>query len=392
VPQEVFDLVEEMLQPDPDDRPVNIEALQARVESLTAWLYEAYAPQDGNGAGRSGQISVAEAMAQELGTADQAHGKVHYDPYAVSGRDAAYNFDAEPPATIPLEDDIEPPVQGQGDKWAMPDTYPLDDPDQYAAVGNQPIAPGAAQAAPAAAAPAPSKPPAASPAKQPPPAPVAAAAAPPPPPTAAAPAEAKPAKAPRNLKFFLVVGGGAVLVLVIGVVAVTLLSGLLSGDGGASPAASTSPRPSAAAAGDPARPAGLQNQTRNQNAKLQKYTSSARKAKLLAAANQDYFDRFGRYPRRIEDLAEVGVTPGQMKDDWARNMDLREEFIVSAGENGKWDDGDDFWVNSATGEIGGFDIPFDLSEDTPILGKPNAAVNDMMEQLGKRRQAEVEAE
>lgn len=74
----------------------------------------------------------------------------------------------------------------------------------------------------------------------------------------------------------------------------------------------------------------------------------------MGKLNADYLKKFGIWPNSFDNFKELNAQlPETLEDSWKTPLDLRGEgFIVSAGPDAKFDTKDDLWINSATGELG----------------------------------------
>jgi serine/threonine-protein kinase len=87
------------------------------------------------------------------------------------------------------------------------------------------------------------------------------------------------------------------------------------------------------------------------------YTATANTILTLGRLVQLYERTNGRYPETLADLPLVD-TP--VEDAWGTPLDLREGFVISAGEDKAWDTADDFYFDPEYTVIGGYVDKIDL--------------------------------
>lgn len=85
-----------------------------------------------------------------------------------------------------------------------------------------------------------------------------------------------------------------------------------------------------------------------------KVTKTHEALKTYGTHVQGYLKRFGTWPVTFEDLKELKIELAETRPDgWGTELQLRGEgFIVSAGPDAKFDTKDDLWINSQTQELG----------------------------------------
>ncbi len=87
------------------------------------------------------------------------------------------------------------------------------------------------------------------------------------------------------------------------------------------------------------------------------YTATANTILTLGRLVQLYQKTNGRYPETLADLPLVD-TP--VEDAWGTPLDVREGFVISAGEDKTWDTADDFYFDPEYTVVGGYVEKIDL--------------------------------
>ncbi|MCB2156954.1 protein kinase [bacterium] len=376
VPGEVIQVVEEMLQPDPDDRPVNLEALFGRLDSLAAWLIsgEQFNPEDGVDGQR---LSAGEIYAQYVAGNDEvpndqlttvevpvergaggddstikqvSHLSDDYpdEPAPQEGYQRAeelpplsQNYQAAPhsladqiveqqPAPEPNSPNQSIEAQRQAAErsgtgfTAMPAAEPLGS-GQYA-TGTAPAKQEAEY-------------------------------------LAVLEEEHESPGERKNRILLMAVSGGLVL-LALFIWAITTVIGVLT----------KAPAPKQ----NSNRPVGLQAQYQAELLASKNYQDTVMKLRRAGDFNRQFIARNGVWASSVDDLIAEGAEMPAVTDAWGREFDIRDEFVVCAGEDGKWDNKDDFWYDCRAEEIGGYEPKFDLPENSPVIGDVNRQLNDVM--------------
>lgn len=310
---EVADLLEELLEKDPDDRPQNFDALLSRINSL------------------ADRIQAQEAAAPPPDTEKLS---------AVPGTGVSNE------ATVRL-----PPASGSGGQSLPPPPAPA---------RNLPPIEQIPQKAAAPSAPAPPPPP-------PPgideqeedeqPTPAASRAMPPPPVPVQHPSAAR--KAAKGGPKLGIIAAVVVLLVVVAGAAIFLMGG---GDDEPSPGKNTVAKP-AGPSDDPVEtPAPAEKPSAKPAAKPGDPAAPAPKAsagdraaatramlKTVGAAHKKYLVDNGLW---AAEMAELKLPKDQTVDAWGTPLELRESYVVCAGPDRKWDTGDDMWVEAESGSAG----------------------------------------
>ncbi|MDK2971275.1 MAG: eukaryotic-like serine/threonine-protein kinase [Candidatus Sumerlaeota bacterium] len=84
-----------------------------------------------------------------------------------------------------------------------------------------------------------------------------------------------------------------------------------------------------------------------------RYEVTAERLEELAKFHRKYIAEFGIWPLKLDQLKELGAEDDVLKDAWDRDFDLRSEFIISRGADNKWDTPDDIWFDAKELELGG---------------------------------------
>lgn len=69
--------------------------------------------------------------------------------------------------------------------------------------------------------------------------------------------------------------------------------------------------------------------------------------------HRNYLRDYGIWARRLDDLRAENLPEELFEDAWGKAFDVRDSYIVSAGANGRWDDADDVWFDADARELGG---------------------------------------
>lgn len=318
-PPAVIDLIAELLEMAPADRPVNLEALAERLEYLAAGL---------------------EPVATRL---------------------SGLLVPAPPDPQLPPPDGQRPPTEESGDDDTKRLLAMARQAAEHRAESSAHIPVGKAMAAHAAAA---------SAGRTPPPAPQTASANPPPPPpkskgydlsnapTATVPRmDSAPVDSGRSP---LIMIGGIVAVLLLVLIA-ALLYILFAADT-PKPAPKPGPKVATKTATQPADPStgvtptpGKPRPTPTPTVLQTQYADNVERLRRLAALNVKHLRDNGTWATRTRDIKGLGAEDADLLDAWGTEHDLRDKgFIVSAGPDKKWDTKDDFWIESKDMSLGGW--------------------------------------
>ena len=157
-------------------------------------------------------------------------------------------------------------------------------------------------------------------------------------------AETSKAKRKRTL---IMAAAAAVLIFAVVVGGGTVVMGLFSGDDSDTLAPKPKPTPTSTANG--AAPVVVDIHT--------KYDQTAERLRQLGQLSKGYQRTNGRWAAKVEDLQSVGAKPSEFLDSWDKAIDLRNEFVISAGADGKLDTDDDPWYDADAGTPGGYVPP-----------------------------------
>lgn len=292
------ELLEELLAKDPDDRPLNLPALSDRLAATASTLQ------------RLSQTSPTAGAAGGLGE-DQLKTHLQLQKPDVSPQASA---SAAPP--LP---------QAAGQFFDKPGQQPA-----ASQAGGAPSHEGYPQAPPMTP-PTHSMPQADS--------------LPPPPEADPQPAAPGKKRKPKNTKLLAAVAAGGLVMIVLAVLLASMVAGMLGtggGEGGKEVEAEGPPKPPPGPAMElSASQMALYDQTANQ----------LREIGLLA---RGFEKTANRWPASLEDLEELGATEAMFTDAYGKELDLRDEFVISAGPDKKWDTDDDIWFDAAQGLPGGY--------------------------------------
>lgn len=288
VPEPIVQLLRELLDLDPDDRPLNLEALHERLDEYAGLLYQMM------------EDATAKAQGTGAGTAPPPPEDLPPTEMLESGIEPSQVDDGPPP--IPRDaSSISIPIGGMPPPAAAPPPAPM---------------PDAAAAAPAAPAPAPA-------AKA--------------PPKAAPPAKPAPAKRAADSggskKLVLFALAGVALLAVVGGGAFLALS-MLGGGGDEPPPAAPTPRPVNVA---------------QERAVLEPYIATIERMAAAAEANARFRRDRGRHPVAPAEIVDAGLAPDaeSLADGWGTPLAFRQQWIFSAGPDGQWDTRDDMYIDTA---------------------------------------------
>ncbi len=288
VGDDVTELVEELLENDPDDRPLNLSALMTRV----AGLAEAYAARES---------SVEEESIGEVGinSLDTVRGVVPVSSGTIA------RPDSPPPAEGPPPPPGLPPSEGSPGPPSVP-------------------------------------PPPAPPAASTPPAPRTA-------PRNAPEAPAQSAPGPRPVKKsgpgkVIVVAGLGVVFLIVVVAALMLFMG--GGDEGGSgsrdaEAAESGSNSDSGGVADPGMPTDIG-----------KRDTTLRRLAELGRIHKRFAQENGIWASTMAELKDAGASDDLTMDAWNNEFDIRKTYLVSAGADRKWQTDDELWIDAESGVTG----------------------------------------
>ncbi|MEQ8820361.1 MAG: hypothetical protein RLY93_08950 [Sumerlaeia bacterium] len=371
-------LLEDLLQPDPADRPLNLEALSERMTFLANLLFE-----------RETHSRADVAIGQEeIGKSSRG--------FADLGDPGFPDFGDDEPTVIQSQQQ-EPPSPARAPKAAtappVPPAAPVPTapPQQPAPAWNGPPPTPAAQPTPAAApapqGPVPQQAPAAPPA---PPRPQAATASP-------NARGGKPAKAKGKFDKgrLAILIGGAVFVLLLLLGGLVGLMALFSG--GASEETDTAGTSSGTASGQTAggRTAGGQAAAgdnplldptvdKAELEHLRRYVESVELMERLSEYSFQYAQKYGVWAATPDELKDLGAE--KVEDGWGTRLDLRDDFVVSAGPDRRWDTKDDLWFDGTALMVDGWRPP-QLPSVVPEVAELEARLDRQLERLREKRRA-----
>jgi serine/threonine protein kinase len=89
------------------------------------------------------------------------------------------------------------------------------------------------------------------------------------------------------------------------------------------------------------------------------YDSTVQRLRQMAVAQRSYAAKFGVWVQSPDRLDEFAVSSDVLLDAWGTALEYRQRYVVSAGPDKKWDSNqgssaDDLWINSDTMELGGW--------------------------------------
>lgn len=122
---------------------------------------------------------------------------------------------------------------------------------------------------------------------------------------------------------------------------------------------------------------------------LVQYGQTRQRLLLISFIAQRYYmERGGESDPSATDLIRLGADPGLFQDKWGRDMRLEGAMLTSAGDDGRFGNEDDLWLNLRTGELGGyFPDPQAIMENSSTL--PPEARTLLQQQM--RQQQEMRA-
>ncbi|MBX3728224.1 MAG: protein kinase [Candidatus Sumerlaeia bacterium] len=83
------------------------------------------------------------------------------------------------------------------------------------------------------------------------------------------------------------------------------------------------------------------------------YRTTAERLEELGKIHRKYIAENGVWARRAAELEAAGASNEWLKDGWNRDFDLRRAFIVSSGADGTFDNDDDIWFDAEEMKLGG---------------------------------------
>lgn len=290
------EVVEELLEMDPRNRPMNLEALAARLHSISGSLA---APQP---------AVSAPALDMPEKEAPRSRTPTPYEEFADEQEEVTRPDLAD--METPKEDHPTPP------RVPLPDLGPEPEPERVLApVEAEFVAP-----------------------PPPPPRPIA------PEPPRATPTR-MPARPPRSTEkftrgvlIFWIVAGCLFIAAALGAGAWMILSDSMK----------TQAAPAAKAEQETAERARTEAQLQRR---------AIEQLRELGRLHREYIRRYGIWSRNFEDLRTVGAPDELLEDPWGTEIDIRESFLVIAGPDRKWDTRDDLWIDASSLQLGGAAAP-----------------------------------
>ena len=303
---EAVDVLEEMLSRDPGDRPVNLPALSDRLMSVCRRLDEA-AQREGSLGQQGGDTARVSQESAEFRPADFPRAP-----------EAPQEHPSYPSGEYPSQVDAQTPAPSEGEfaggqyaqpEYEQPQAGPPGSEGEQSRRLSEMIAAQRAKF---------SEPP-----------------APPEPQEAEEGVQAPPKRS--FLPLALIIAFGAVVLIGALATALLVFGGFL---GGEEEVATVSEEPQAEAP--------------SPQETYSKYAETVRRLRVLGQWNRAFYRQNGLWPREVEDLAELEADPANFQDAWEREIEVRNEFILSAGADGVWDNEDDTWFNAQEGSPGGY--------------------------------------
>lgn len=87
------------------------------------------------------------------------------------------------------------------------------------------------------------------------------------------------------------------------------------------------------------------------------YTEAARQLRQLAQYVRGYERQYGRWATELEELEELGAEEELFIDPWGTPVDLRANYVMSAGADQTFDNEDDIWFDAEEMRPGGYRPP-----------------------------------
>jgi len=131
----------------------------------------------------------------------------------------------------------------------------------------------------------------------------------------------------------------------------------------------------------------LQEEIDRQEAKVRLYYTTKATLSRTAQYNKKYMDANGRWARALSDLSSVGALTVEMIDAWSTPLDVRSEYVVSAGEDKTWDSDDDIYIDSSNYTFGGYQPKIEVPNTNPMF---NQQIQALVEVANRRLEMELE--
>jgi len=132
---------------------------------------------------------------------------------------------------------------------------------------------------------------------------------------------------------------------------------------------------------------------------LMQYGHTRQRLLLISLIAQRYYmEQGGESDPSAADLIRLGADPGMFLDKWGRDMRLESAMLTSAGDDGRFGNEDDLWLNLRTGELGGYfpDARVILENSSSVPPEARTLLQQQMRQQEEMRarmeQIEREAE
>lgn len=121
----------------------------------------------------------------------------------------------------------------------------------------------------------------------------------------------------------------------------------------------------------------LQAEIDRQAALMEDYFKTRSKLTRIAGYNVKYHNEYGTWAKKPSDLASVGALTVEMLDSWSNTIDIRGEYVVTAGADKAWDTEDDMYIDSSSGRFGGYEPAIKLEGSNPLFGDQFKALAEM---------------
>jgi len=148
----------------------------------------------------------------------------------------------------------------------------------------------------------------------------------------------------RSKQALILMVAGTVLLAGAGIVGLSILMGVFGDSEEAAPAPAPTPKVTVTAVAPAEAPAEALRD-------YDKTTGILRAAAQLAIG---FHRNNGEWPTTTDQLKDLGATDEELLDAWQSPIEIRQSFVISAGQNKKWDDADDIWWDAEKNLRGGF--------------------------------------
>ncbi|CAN5423017.1 hypothetical protein BH09SUM1_BH09SUM1_03750 [soil metagenome] len=150
-------------------------------------------------------------------------------------------------------------------------------------------------------------------------------------------------KKEQSKRMIMIVGASLIVLAAVGILAVYGITSMLSGKGD-----DEDPAPV------PAKKIVINVPASVTPEKIKNYDMTLTNLRSLAQLSIGFQRDNGAWPTKIADLVPLGAKPEELNDAWGQPIEIRSTYVLSAGEDKTWDNGDDVWWDAQQNIKGGY--------------------------------------